>query len=107
MTELAAEIVSSGLSVDPADVGTVDYPDNGARDVSPDEGGGGVLFPVAAGPVPGLVSPVLPGSVGPGLPGSDDPGDGCVVPVGAPLPLLSPGVLPSSVGPGLPEDDGG
>ena len=40
MTELAAEIVASGLSVDPADVGTVDDPDNGARDVSPDEGGG-------------------------------------------------------------------
>ena len=99
MTELAAEIVASGLSVDPADVGTDDDPDNGAGDVTPDEGGGGVLFPVAAGPVPGLVSPVLPGS--------DDPGDGGVVPVGAPLPLLSPGVLPGSVGPGLPEDDAG
>ena len=35
MTEFAAEIVSSGLSVDPAVVGTVDAADEGVVDAGP------------------------------------------------------------------------
>merc|ERR550532_2573486 len=78
MTELAAEIVSSGLSVDPADVGTVE-----PGLVSPPVGCGLVSPPVGGG----LVSP----PVGTGLsdPGLDPEGGGLepeagVVPVGAP-----------------------
>ena len=70
MIELAAEIVSSGLSVEPADVGTVDAPEDGAGELSApglDPVGGGVLSaPVGGGVLSGPeVDPVGGGVLSP------------------------------------------
>jgi len=94
MTALAAEIVSSGLSVEPADVGTVDASEPvipgldpvGGGEVSDPVGGGAVSDPVGGGAVS---DPVGGGAVSDPVGGgevSDPVGGGAVSdPVGAGL----------------------